>query len=272
MLADQLDCYSAVLTFNNHPDELVFGRPTPLINTLADRRRIMARDFLLDQILSIPFDRTLMETPWEVFVEELLVRRLRAVRLVCGHDFTFGYRGEGNPQRLQEKCAQLGIGCDVIEKVVYNGVTVSSTRIRQLLQEGRVEEANELLGHRHFIVGEVVYGKQMGRQMGIPTANLRLPEGILCPALGVYATEVVLEDGRKFQAVTNVGVCPTMEIDTGVTIEPWLLGFRGDLYHQHIRVEFCKFLRPERKFDSVEELQAEIFRNAEQTKEYFRFR
>lgn len=272
VLADQLDCYSAVLTFNNHPDELVFGRPTPLINTLADRRRIMARDFLLDQILSIPFDRTLMETPWEVFVEELLVRRLRAVHLVCGHDFTFGYRGEGNPQRLQEKCAQLGIGCDVIEKVVYNGVTVSSTRIRQLLQEGRVEEANELLGHRHFIVGEVVYGKQMGRQMGIPTANLRLPEGILCPALGVYATEVFLEDGRKFQAVTNVGVCPTMEIDTGVTIEPWLLGFRGDLYHQHIRVEFCKFLRPERKFDSVEELQAEIFRNAEQTKAYFRFR
>jgi len=272
VLADQLDCYSAVLTFNNHPDELVFGRPTPLINTLADRRRIMARDFLLDQILSIPFDRTLMETPWEVFVEELLVRRLRAVHLVCGHDFTFGYRGEGNPQRLQEKCAQLGIGCDVIEKVVYNGVTVSSTRIRQLLQEGRVEEANELLGHRHFIVGEVVYGKQMGRRMGIPTANLRLPEGILCPALGVYATEVFLEDGRKFQAVTNVGVCPTMEIDTGVTIEPWLLGFRGDLYHQHIRVEFCKFLRPERKFDSVEELQAEIFRNAEQTKEYFRFR
>ena len=141
-MAEQLDCYSAALTFDNHPDELVFGRKTPLINTLTDRRRIMAQGFRLDQILSIPFDRTLMETPWEVFVEELLVRRLNAVHVVCGHDFTFGYRGEGTPQRLQEKCAELGIGCDVLAPVCYDGEVISSTRIRKLLQKRRVEEAN----------------------------------------------------------------------------------------------------------------------------------
>ena len=268
-VALRLDCEAAALTFDNHPDELVFGRPTPLINTLADRRRMMAREFSLDQILSIPFDRTLMETPWETFVEELLVRRLRAVHVVCGHDFTFGFRGEGNPRRLQEKCAALGVGCDVIPKVEYGGSTVSSTLIRSLLQQGEIEQANVLLGHRHFITGTVVYGKQMGRQMGVPTANIHLPEGILCPALGVYATEVVLEDARRFPAVTNVGRCPTTEIDTGVTIEPWLLDFRGDLYHQNIRVEFCKFLRPEQKFDSMEDLKEEILRNAEQTRAYF---
>ena len=268
-VAEELDCESAALTFDNHPDELVFGRTTPLINTLADRRRMMARDFRLDQILSIPFDRTLMETPWETFVVELLVRRLRAVHVVCGHDFTFGFRGEGNPRKLQAKCAELGVGCDVIPKVEYHGDTVSSTRIRGLLQKGEMEEVNALLGHRHFITGTVVYGKQMGRQMGVPTANIHLPEGILCPALGVYATEVVLEDNRRFMAVTNVGLCPTTEIDTGVTIEPWLLDFRGDLYHQNIRVEFCKFLRPEKKFDSMEDLREEIFRNAEQTRAYF---
>ena len=268
-VAEQLDCLSAALTFDNHPDELVFGRPTPLINTLPDRRRIMARDFRLDQILSIPFDRALMQTPWEVFVEELLVRRLRAVHVVCGHDFTFGFRGEGNPRRLREKCAELGIGCDVIPPVMHDGQVVSSTRIRQLLQEGQVEEANTLLGHRHFIVGEVIYGKQMGRRMGTPTANLRLPEGILRPALGVYATEVVLEDGSCYPAVTNVGTCPTVEMETGITVESWLLGFRGDLYHQHIRVEFCKFLRPEQKFDTMEELKAAILQNAEQTRAFF---
>lgn len=268
-VAEQLDCESAALTFDNHPDELVFGRPTPLINTLPDRRRIMARTFRLDQILSIPFDRALMQTPWEVFVDELLVRRLRAVHVVCGHDFTFGFRGEGNPRRLQEKCAELGIGCDVIPPVMHEGVVVSSTRIRQLLQEGKVEEANTLLGHRHFIVGEVIYGKQMGRRMGTPTANLQLPEGILRPALGVYATEVVLEDGSRHPAVTNVGTCPTVEMETGVTVESWLLDFRGDLYHQHIRVEFCKFLRPEQKFDTVEELKAAILQNAEQTRAFF---
>jgi len=191
--------------------------------------------------------------------------------VVCGHDFTFGYRGEGTPQRLQEKCAQLGIGCDVMEPVLHNGIVVSSTRIRELLQAGEIEQANDLLGHRHFITGTVVYGKQLGRQIGVPTANVRLPEELLCPALGVYATEVVLEGGRRYHAVTNVGTCPTVEIDTGITVEPWLLGFRGDLYHQYIRVEFCKFLRPERKFDSLEDLKAEILRNAEQTKRYFMF-
>ena len=268
-MAEKLDCYSAVLTFDNHPDEVVFGRPTPLINTLADRSRMISRKFHLDQIISIPFDRALMEISWEVFVEELLVRRLRAVHVVCGHDFTFGFRGEGNPRRLQKKCAELGVGCDVVPKVEYHGVTVSSTLIRKRLQEGEVEEANALLGHRHFITGTVVPGKQLGRQMGVPTANLVLPEGVLCPAKGVYATEVVLEDGRKFQAVTNVGYCPTTELDTGITIEPWLLDFRGDLYHQNIRVEFCKFLRPEKKFESLDALREEIYRNAQQTRDYF---
>lgn len=269
-VAAQLGCLSAALTFDNHPDELVFGRETPMINTLADRRRIMAQTFRLDQILSIPFDRELMQTPWEIFVEELLVRRLRAVHVICGYDFTFGFRGEGTARRLQEKCAELGVGCDVIPPAMYGGEVVSSTRIRQLLREGRVEEANALLGHRHFIVGEVVYGKQMGRMLGTPTANLHLPNGLLRPALGVYATEVVLEDGSRYQAVTNVGTCPTVEVETGITVESWLLGFRGDLYHQHIRVEFCKFLRPERKFETLEELKEEILRNADQTREFFR--
>lgn len=268
-LADQMDCDAAALTFENHPDELVFGRSVALINTLADRRRMMARDFLLDQIISVPFDRTMMETPWETFVEELLVRRLRAVHVICGHDFVFGFRGEGNPRLLQAKCAELGVGCDVIPKVELHGETVSSTRIRQLLQAGDVEEANLLLGHRHFITGTVVYGKQLGRQMGSPTANVQLPDTLVCPALGVYAAEVVLEDGRRYSAVTNVGRCPTTEIDTGITIESWLLDFRGDLYHQNIRVEFCKFLRPEKKFGSLEELREEILRNAEETRAYF---
>ena len=267
--ADRLDCQAAVLTFSNHPDELVFGRPTPLINTLADRERLMTGLYHIDQVLSIPFDRNLMQTPWESFVEELLVRRLHAVHVVCGHDFTFGYRGEGNPVRLREKCAALGIGCDVIDPVVCHAVTVSSTHIRQLLQQGNLEEANYLLGHSHFLTGRVRHGKQLGRKLGFPTANLFLPEGVLAPAYGVYATQIHLEDGSTHMAVTNVGVRPTVQDGMDVTIEPWLLDYQGDLYGREIRVEFCKFLRPERKFDSLETLRDEILRNAEQTRAYF---
>lgn len=269
-MAQKLGVTSTVLTFENHPDELVFGRKTPLINTLADRRRMIARDYGIQEIISLPFDQEMMHTPWEVFVEELLVRRLKAVHVVCGHDFVFGYRGLGTARKLMQRCNQLGITCDVMDEVLWNGVPVSSTRIRGLLQGGYVEQANELLGHRHFITGTVVYGKQLGRTIGVPTANVRLPEEMLLPALGVYATEVVLEDGRRYQAVTNVGVCPTVEQDTGITIEPWLLDFKGDLYHQYLRIEFSKFLRTERRFRDLDELKTEIHKNAEETRAYYR--
>lgn len=269
-MAQKLGVTSTVLTFENHPDELVFGRRTPLINTLADRRRMIARDYGIQEIISLPFDQEMMHTPWEVFVEELLVRRLKAVHVVCGHDFVFGYRGLGTARKLMQRCNQLGITCDVMDEVLWNGVPVSSTRIRGLLQGGYVEQANELLGHRHFITGTVVYGKQLGRTIGVPTANVRLPEEMLLPALGVYATEVVLEDGRRYQAVTNVGVCPTVEQDTGITIEPWLLDFKGDLYHQYLRIEFSKFLRTERRFRDLDELKTEIHKNAEETRAYYR--
>lgn len=268
-VAQERGVTSTVLTFENHPDELVFGRKTPLINTLADRRRMIARDYGIQEIISLPFDREMMHTPWEVFAEELLVRRLKAVHVVCGHDFVFGDRGLGTAQKLMQRCKQLGITCDVMDEVLWKGVPVSSTRIRGLLQGGYVEQANELLGHRHFITGTVVYGKQLGRTIGVPTANVRLPEGMLLPALGVYATEVVLEDGRRYQAVTNVGVCPTVDQDTGITIEPWLLDFKGDLYHQYLRIEFCKFLRTERRFRDLDELKTEIHKNAEETRAYF---
>ena len=267
--AHDLGCTAAVLTFDNHPDELVFGSPTPLINTLEDRRWLMTELCGMDEVLSIPFDRALMETPWEDFVDELLVNRLGAVHVVCGHDFSFGYRGEGNADKLREKCAALGIGCDIIEPVMVHDFTVSSTEIRTFLRDGNIEEANHLLSHRHFITGTVVRGKQLGGQIGIPTANLRLPKGIQPLAFGVYATQVQLEDGRRYMAVTNVGVCPTVEMDTGITIEPWLLDFEGDLYGQTIRVEFCRFLRHERKFGSLEELKNAILHNAQETRNYF---
>ena len=272
MVARELGCKAAVLTFDNHPDELVFGTKTPLINTLEDRHWLLTKRNNMDEVISIPFDRALMQMPWEEFVDELLVKRYQAVHVVCGHDFSFGYRGMGKPDKLRAKCAALGIGCDVVEPVLLHDFVVSSSEIRTLLRDGNVEEANYLLSHNHFITGTVVKGKQLGRRLGTPTANIRLPKGILTPAFGVYASEVVLEDGRRFMAVTNVGTCPTVDVDTGVTVEPWLLDFEGDLYGQSIRVEFCRFLRHERKFPSLDALKKEILHNELETREYFKKR
>ena len=208
---------------------------------------------------------------WVDFVDHYLVEQLGAVHVVAGHDFHFGYMGKGNPQRLKERCAQLGVGCDIIEKVVQDGITISSTYIRTLIAQGEITRANEFLGHPHILTNQVTHGKKIGSStLGFPTVNLSIPPGIIVPAQGVYATRVWF-DGQCRCAVTNIGVRPTVEDNDGrVTVEGFILDFDGDLYGHQLRMEFHKYLRGERKFESMAALSQEIGRNAQQTREYFR--
>lgn len=266
--AKELGVPAAALTFDLHPDTLVFGTPVPLINSREDREWLLRTQFGMDEVLILHFDRETMRMPWQDFVRRYLVESLGAVHLVCGHDFRFGDRGEGNPDRLKALCAELGVGCDVIECVTLDGETVSSTRIRELITDGELEQANRFLGHAHVLSGVVVPGKQLGRTIGIPTANIYAPEGVLLPRFGVYATKVDVGSG-VYLAVTNVGIRPTVDDQTGITVEPWILGFDEDLYGKTIRVEFYRYLRGEAKFDGLEALRAEILHNAVQTRAYF---
>ena len=259
----------AALTFDHHPKDFIPGAEhVPLINTPMDREELMHRLYGIRQVMVLPFDEHTREMPWREFVTRLLVERYQAAHLVAGHDYHFGYRGEGDPERLRALCRELGIGCDIIGRVELDGVTVSSTYIRGLIQAGDMERAARFLGHPHTLSGPVVHGKGLGRTIGIPTSNLIVPQGVLMPAFGVYATRVWIE-GRGYLAVTNVGVRPTVENTDRVTVEPWILDFDGDLYGQNIRVEFCRQLRPERKFPSIDALKAAILENARQTRAYF---
>ncbi len=262
----QLDAIPAAVTFDAHPLSVISGRAVPMINTMEDRVILMQEVYGIEAVEIAHFDATLMHQPWHDFITEYLVERLNACHVVCGHDFHFGYRGEGNPQRLKDACAALGIGCDIIEKVEQEGITVSSTYIRQLLAEGEMARACAYLGHPHILTGTVVHGKGLGRTIGIPTANLLPPEELVSLARGVYATRVLLPDGQTRMAVTNVGVQPTVCDGRRVTVEPWILDYDGDLYDQRIRLEFHAYLRGERRFDGISSLKAEILRNAEQTR------
>lgn len=264
----ELGAVPAALTFARHPRELVSGQRVPLLNTPEDRAWLMRTHYGIREVDALPFDRGMMELPWERFVEQVVVGRFHAVHVVVGQNHRFGYRGQGTPEKLAALCRELGMGCDVIGQVELDGVTVSSTYIRGLLEQGEMERANRFLGHPHILTGRVIHGKQLGRRLGIPTANLALPQGILPPAFGVYATRVAV-GGTSYAAVTNVGVRPTVDQDGGVTVEPWVLDYEGDLYGQEIRVEFHARIRPEKKFDSLEQLRREIVRNAQQTREYF---
>ncbi|MBR5470690.1 MAG: bifunctional riboflavin kinase/FAD synthetase [Oscillibacter sp.] len=268
--AAERGCPAAALTFDAHPDEVVFGQRVQLLNRPEDRDLLLRR-FGMEEILLLHFDRAMAAMPWERFVEEILLGQYHACHVVCGHDFTFGHRGQGNAQRLREKCTSLGIGCDIIEAVSHGGITVSSTHLRQLIAEGDLEQVAEFLGHPHTMTGTVIRGKQLGRQLGIPTANVAMPDGVLPPAFGVYATMVRLPDGSRHMAVTNIGRRPTVEDGMGILAEPWILDYDGDLYGQTIRLEFHKFLRKEQKFASLNDLQAAILQNAKETREFFRW-
>ena len=223
----------------------------------------------IQEVVVAPFD-VMRDMDWQDFVADYLQRELGVAHVVAGHDFHFGRRGEGSPDRLADRCRRLGMGCDIIPKVELDGITISSTHIRTLVRDGMVAQARRFLGHPHILSGTVIHGQELGRAMGIPTANLLVPEGVAAPAFGVYAARVRLPGGETRLAVTNVGTRPTVNTDqTAVTVEPWILDYQGDLYGQHVRVELFTRLRPERRFPSVEALRSAILENARQIRAYF---
>ena len=267
--AKKRGCESAVFTFDRPPKEVITGIPCPLINSPEDRAELVKRLYGIDEMIMVPFDDEMRTTPWDRCETDILVGRYGAVHLVAGHDHHFGHRNQGSPELLKEKCAELGLGCDIIPAVTLDGVTVSSTHIRKLLEEGDVETARAFLGHPHVLTQTVGHGRQLGRTIGIPTANLVAPPHVLLPKRGVYAAKITLPDGRAFGGVTNVGVRPTVNNGQDVTVEPWILDFDGDLYGQAIRVEFFRRLRDERKFESLDALRSQIETDAVKTREAY---
>ena len=268
--ADRLGAMPCAFTFDRSPTAAITGQTIPLLSSVEDRVWLMRRYYGIEEVIVAPFDG-MQKMDWQDFVSEYLQKELGCVHVVAGHDFHFGYMGKGNPQRLQEKCRELGMGCDIIQKVEQDGITISSTYIRTLIAQGEMERANQFLGHPHTLTNRVAHGKKIGTTtLGFPTVNLLIPQGVIVPAYGVYATRVWF-DGQCRCAVTNVGVRPTVEDNDGlVTVEGFILDFDGDLYGHEIRMEFYKYLRPEQKFASMQALADEIRHNAQQTRDYFR--
>lgn len=260
----------AVFTFDRVPKEVLTGIPCPLINSPEDRADLVRRLYGIRDVIMVPFDDEMRTTTWADFVTKVLVDRYHAVHLVAGHDHHFGHKNQGSPELLIQKCAELGLGCDIIPKVEIGGITVSSTYIRQLVESGDVERAAHFLGHRHCMTQTVGHGQRIGRTIGIPTVNLAVPGRVLVPKHGVYVSRVYLPDGRSYAGVTNVGTRPTVSESDAVSVETFLLDFQGDLYGQRIRLEYCRRLRDEVKFGSLEQLRDMIRKNIEQTRAYFR--
>ena len=264
VLAQEFSCETGAITFDRHPKSLFLPDNPTLISTEKERTRLLM-EYGMNHVHSFPVTEEFMSKSWRSFLEELTEQG--AAGFVCGDDFRFGFKGEGTAEKLQEYCREKGIPCVIVAQQELDGIRISSTHIRKLIEDGKMESATRFLGHPYFLTGTVVHGHQLGRKLGIPTANLLLPEGLAIPKFGVYACRALI-DGKKYLAVTNIGTRPTVS-GQGITVEPWILEFEGDLYDRKITLEFHYFLRSEMKFPDLAAMQAEIRRNADQTRAYF---
>lgn len=264
--ADRLGILAGAVTFSVHPDGPVTGNAPALINSGGDKQYLMQSLYHMDQVLFLPFDREMMNTAWQDFFR-MLIDRYHAAGFVCGQDYRFGYRGTGNAEKLQALCADNGLPCTVIPQQKMDGRVISSAAIRELLLSGDMDTARRFLGHPHLLTGTVVHGRQIGRTLGTPTANIQPQEPVLELRHGVYACMAEVS-GSLYQAVVNVGNRPTVA-GNHVTVEAWLPDFSGDLYGKRLRLFFYRFLRPEQKFESLTDLYREIEKNRVQTREFF---
>jgi riboflavin kinase/FMN adenylyltransferase len=273
--AQRLGLSTAVVTFDRHPATVVRPESAPLLLTDLDQKIELLSDTGVDHVVVIAFDENRSRESAEDFVEEVLVGCLRARVVVVGQDFHFGFGRRGNVALLSRMGEERGfevVGLGLVDETGDGsstpGEAVSSTRIRTLLREGRVTEAARLLGRPHEVRGVVQRGdRRGGAELGFPTANIAVPPEVLLPAEGIYAGYYERPDGSTHAAAISLGRRPTFydHADQAV-LEAYLLDFSGDLYDERAKVRFVAWLKGEERFDSPEELVAQMARDVEATR------
>ena len=247
---------SGVVTFDRRPAELLAPhREIRYLTTLEEKLDLLGQ-LGLDFVVALPFTEQLADTTARDFITAL-VERLHMRELWTGPDFALGRGREGDGEYLQSLAEELGFQNYRLQPLIQSGDVISSTRIRNLIREGRVADTADLLGRYPSIKGAVVPGARRGHKLGFPTANLALDERLIAPANGVYAARI-LWDGANHAGVVNIGQRPTFEDQAKTTLEAHVLDFTGDLYGKTVQVEFVKRLRPEQRFESAEALIAQM--------------
>lgn len=258
---------SFVYTFSNHPREVLTPDNVPSkIMDIDEKVQIFTR-VDIDYLALIRFDESQILYEPEDFIKEILIDKLNMKHLTVGYDYRFGKRAGGDVDILVSLSEKYGYSYEIVKPIMRNETRISSTLIRELLQDGRIEEANFYLGRSHFVKGTVVKGKNIGHTLGFPTANLRIKENISTIKPGVYITETIWL-GKTYPSVTNVGFNPTFE-QTGIHMETYIIGIDQKMYDEVIEVHFIKRLRDELKFDSVDALVVAMNADLEKTRAHF---
>ena len=224
------------------------------VNTLEKRIKILEK-LGADIVVIEEFSPEFKSVGYKEFVSEYLAERYNAAAVFSGDNYRFGHMAEGDTMKLHEECSKFGIEVFVKTCVKLDRI-ISSTEIRGLVRDGKMEKVNEYMGRPFSVSGEVVHGKALGRKIGFPTANINIPEGVVEPKEGVYLSRVLVE-GMVFYGITNIGAKPTVDVAER-TIETYIKDYRGDLYGKVIEIQFLKRIRDIQKFDSIEGLKAQL--------------
>ena len=253
---ERLDIPVSVMTFRGEPALPKFGgRRDMCLMTYEDKKKTLMLCGA-QYIVAYKFSRIRNMSP-ERFFKEIIISDMNAAYVTCGEDFRFGRGGKGDAALLAELCAKNGIEFEAVPQYSIDGVPVSSTGIRELLREGNAERAMMMLGHAFSFTLPVLHGKQLGRTIGFPTINQVIPDFMVHPKRGVYASFTLVGD-KSYPSITNIGIKPTVKNDGTENMETHIIGYSGDLYDKVIRVELIKYLRSEQKFDSLDELKTQL--------------
>lgn len=234
--------------------------------TKDERKRHL--DGVVDYLIDCPFTKELREMAAEEFIRKILIDTLHASYIVVGTDFMFGYNKRGNTEMLKEYAPVYGYHVDVIEKERYEEKIISSTYIKELMRDGDMSLVNELLGYTYQMTGRVEHGNELGRTLGFPTMNVAPEEKKIMPHFGVYTCNIKIDE-NWYHGIGNVGVKPTVEADSKVLVEVYVFDFQGNTYGKTVDVEFCEYVRPEMKFESITELKKRVEADILYGKKYF---
>ena len=270
LLSELEECESTVFTFEPFPDEFFLGKELPHISTRGELISSM-EEIGVDRLVSVTFDEKFRELSGEEFVKNILLDKLNAKCIVCGSDVHFGKNSSCDAKKLEELSEKYGFKVEIIDKILYNGDEISSKRIIAAIENGNMEDANEMLGYDYFHYGVIVKGEGLGHQFDVPTVNIEPVKGRVIPKTGVYLTIVETDEGEEFHAVTNVGVRPTVSDENKINMESHLIDAPDgvDLYSKRIRVYFLKYVREEIKFDNADLLFDRIKKDITEAKTFF---
>lgn len=263
----RVDAVPTAITFDPHPRAVLHPESAPPLLQTLDQRLASFEVLGIEQAIVVKFDREFAAQPAEDFLTNILRERLQAKEVYLGKGFAFGKDRGGNIELLREMSEKLGFVADEVDEVQIRGARISSSAIRKLLAEGRVNLARRMLGRPYGVEGVIIRGDRRGHTIGFPTANLK-PHNRVIPRFGVYATATLI-DGIWRKSITNIGVRPTFESDADPSIETYIFDFDRDLYGDVLRVRFLHRIRDERKFSGVDELKVQIEKDTRRARNYF---